>query len=172
MDSGRPVRKEAGAEVGPPLTISRTVVVCPSRPAKAATPPSVNPAPIAAATTSSAARLRMPESIGSRYNQPRVGRSLRACCARVKSAARGDAVEMAVAVAHRRQARRLAHELKDSVARHRLLTFASAVSFRALVALVPLVLLGLGVLGALGLDSVWKNSFAPKYKHQVPAPDF
>src|SRR5919198_3611550 len=72
MESGRPVRKEAGAEVGPPLTISRTVVVCPSRPAKTATPPSVKPAPIAAATTSSAARLRMPESIEPRYNQPRL----------------------------------------------------------------------------------------------------
>ena len=44
---------------------------------------------------------------------------------------------MAVAVAQRRQARRLATELEDAVARHRLLTFASAVSFRALVALVP-----------------------------------
>src|SRR5919201_1837009 len=72
MESGRPVRKEAGAEVGPPLTISRTVVVCPSSPTKTATPPSVKPAPIAAATTSSAARLRMPESIEPRYSQPRL----------------------------------------------------------------------------------------------------
>jgi membrane protein len=79
---------------------------------------------------------------------------------------------MAVAVAQRRQARRLANELKDAVARHRLLTFASAVSFRALVALVPLVLLGLGVLGALGQASVWKNSIAPTIKHHVTAPVF
>src|ERR671928_1297381 len=79
---------------------------------------------------------------------------------------------MAVAVAQRRQARRLANELKDAVARHRLLTFSSAVSFRALVALVPLVLLGLGVLGALGQASVWKNSIAPAIKHHVTAPVF
>src|SRR5919197_1468737 len=76
---------------------------------------------------------------------------------------------MAVAVARRRQARRLARELADAVARHRLLTFASAVSFRALVALVPLTLLGLGVLGALGQASVWKNSIAPAIRRHVTA---
>ena len=79
---------------------------------------------------------------------------------------------MAIAVAQRRQARRLAGELKDAVARHRLLTFASAVSFRALVALVPLILLGLGVLGALGQESVWTNSIAPAIEHHVTAPVF
>jgi membrane protein len=77
---------------------------------------------------------------------------------------------MAVAVAHRREARRLAHELKDAVVRHRLLTFASAVSFRALVALVPLILLGLGVLGALGQASVWTNSIAPTIARHVTPP--
>src|SRR5919205_1323555 len=79
---------------------------------------------------------------------------------------------MAVAAIQRRQARRLASELKDSVARHRLLTFASAVSFPALVALVPLVLLGLGILGALGQASVWENSIAPTIRHHVTAPVF
>jgi membrane protein len=79
---------------------------------------------------------------------------------------------MAIAVAQRRQARRLASELKDAVARHRLLTFASAVSFRALVALVPLILLGLGVLGALGQASVWGNSIAPAIRHHVTPPVF
>src|ERR687888_600080 len=79
---------------------------------------------------------------------------------------------MAVAAAQRRQARRLARELADAVARHRLLTFASAVSFRALVALVPLTLLGLGVLGAFGQASVWKNSIAPAIRHHVTPPVF
>src|ERR671933_711148 len=79
---------------------------------------------------------------------------------------------MAIAVARRRQARELATQLKDAVARHRLLTFASAVSFRALVALVPLTLLGLGVLGALGQASVWKNSIAPTIEHHVTPPVF
>jgi membrane protein len=79
---------------------------------------------------------------------------------------------MAVAVAQRREARKLANELKEAVARHRLLTFASAVSFRALVALVPLTLLGLGVLGALGQASVWTNSIAPAIEHHVTPPVF
>src|ERR671925_1923561 len=79
---------------------------------------------------------------------------------------------MAVAAKQRRVALELAHELQDAVARHRLLTFASAVSFRALVALVPLVLLGLGVLGALGQASVWTNSIAPAIKHHVTPPVF
>src|SRR5256714_4242064 len=77
---------------------------------------------------------------------------------------------MAVAAAQRRQARKLLGELTDAVTRHRLLIFASAVSFRALVALVPLTLLGLGVLGALGQASVWKNSIAPAIEHHVTAP--
>jgi membrane protein len=79
---------------------------------------------------------------------------------------------MAIAVAQRRQARRLAGELKDAVVRHRLLTFSSAVSFRALVALVPLTLLGLGVLGAFGQTSVWENSIAPTIRRHVTAPVF
>ena len=79
---------------------------------------------------------------------------------------------MAVAAAQRRQARKLWGELTDAVARHRLLIFASAVSFRALVALVPLTLLGLGVLGALGQASVWKNSIAPAVRHHVTPPVF
>src|SRR5205807_857703 len=79
---------------------------------------------------------------------------------------------MAVAAAQRRQARRLASELRDAVVRHHLLTFASAVSFRALVALVTLTLLGLGVLGALGQASVWENSIAPTIRRHVTGPVF
>src|ERR671932_1480765 len=79
---------------------------------------------------------------------------------------------MAVAAKQRQVALELGGELKDSVARHRLLTFASAVSFRALVALVPLTLLGLGVLGALGQASVWKTSIAPAIKPHVTPPVF
>ncbi len=44
---------------------------------------------------------------------------------------------MAVAAKQRKVALELGDELADAVARHRLLTFSSAVSFRALVALVP-----------------------------------
>src|SRR5437588_771348 len=62
---------------------------------------------------------------------------------------------MAVAAAQRRQARRLASELRDAVVRHHLLTFASAVSFRALVALVPAIVLCL-------MTAVLVVSIAPK----------
>ena len=79
---------------------------------------------------------------------------------------------MEVAAKQRKVALELWGELKDSVVRHRLLTFASAVSFRALVALVPLILLGLGVLGALGQASVWSNSIAPTIKGHVTQPVF
>jgi membrane protein len=77
-----------------------------------------------------------------------------------------------VSASRRRQALELATELKDAVVRHRLLTFASAVSFRGLVTLVPLTLLGLGVLGALGEASVWKNSIAPAIERHVTPPVF
>src|SRR2546421_12814781 len=80
-----------------------------------------------------------------------------------------------MAVAARQQQRvalELGHELLGAVKRHRLLTFASAVSFRALVALVPLTLLGLGVLGALGQASVWSKSIAPAIEPHVTQPVF
>src|ERR671932_2621619 len=79
---------------------------------------------------------------------------------------------MAVAAKQRQVALELAGERRDSAARHRLLTFASAVSFRALVALVPLTLLGVGVLGALGQASVWSKSIAPAIEHHVTQPVF
>jgi membrane protein len=57
----------------------------------------------------------------------------------------------------------------DSV-EHHLWTYASAISFRALVALVPLALLGLALLSALGLEDVWSNSVAPAIQGHVTAP--
>ena len=61
-------------------------------------------------------------------------------------------------------------ELAQAFGEHRLLTFASAISFRALVALVPLTLLALAVLGAVGLSSVWTKSIAPRIEGKVTAP--
>jgi uncharacterized BrkB/YihY/UPF0761 family membrane protein len=57
----------------------------------------------------------------------------------------------------------------DSV-EHHLWTYASAISFRALVALVPLALLGLALLSTLGLEDVWSNSVAPAIQAHVTAP--
>jgi membrane protein len=61
-------------------------------------------------------------------------------------------------------------ELAGAFREHQLLTFASAISFRALVALVPLTLLGLAMLGAVGLSSAWTKSIAPRIEGKVTKP--
>ena len=50
--------------------------------------------------------------------------------------------------------------------------YASAIAFRAIVSVIPLVLLGLGLLGALGLKSTWHDSIAPVIKPRVTGPVF
>lgn len=49
---------------------------------------------------------------------------------------------------------------------------AGAIAFRVLISLVPLVLLGLALLGALGLEDVWTDSIAPEIRDRVTAPVF
>jgi membrane protein len=61
----------------------------------------------------------------------------------------------------------LLDDLRDRLHDHRLSIYASAIAFRALVATIPLALLGLGLLGALGLQSTWKDSIAPAIKPKV-----
>ena len=48
--------------------------------------------------------------------------------------------------------------------------YASAIAFRAVISVIPLTLLGLGLLGALGLQSTWHNSIAPAIKPRVLGP--
>jgi membrane protein len=58
----------------------------------------------------------------------------------------------------------------DLFARHELLDHASATAFQVLKALVPLTLLGLGLLAALGQERVWKHTLAPGIEpHVQPA---
>jgi membrane protein len=45
-----------------------------------------------------------------------------------------------------------------------LLTYASAIAFQVAFALIPLALLGLGLLGAFGLTNVWSSDVAPTLK--------
>jgi membrane protein len=61
----------------------------------------------------------------------------------------------------RREWTGVAKELVRSHHEHRLATHATAVAFRVLVSLVPLALLGVGLLGALHLRSVWDDSVSP-----------
>jgi membrane protein len=58
----------------------------------------------------------------------------------------------------------------DLFNKHELLDRASGISFAVLKALVPLTLLGLAVLGAVGQRHVWKNTMFPALKpHVQPA---
>jgi membrane protein len=55
----------------------------------------------------------------------------------------------------------------DLFAKHALLDHASATAFSVLKALVPLTLLGLALLGALGQERVWEKTLAPGIEPQV-----
>ena len=66
----------------------------------------------------------------------------------------------------------LLHELTRRFSEHELTLYASAIAFRALVALIPLVLLALGLLGAVGKRDTWRNSIAPAIKPRVIHPVF
>jgi membrane protein len=48
-----------------------------------------------------------------------------------------------------------------------LLTYASAISFQVLFALIPLILFALGLLGFLSLQEVWSRDLAPDLQPQV-----
>jgi membrane protein len=50
------------------------------------------------------------------------------------------------------------------------MVYAAAIAFRVLVSLVPLALLGLGLLGALGLEDVWADTLAPAVGDRVTLP--
>jgi uncharacterized BrkB/YihY/UPF0761 family membrane protein len=57
----------------------------------------------------------------------------------------------------RRPWRELIRDLRRRFAEHELPIYASAIAFRGLIAVIPLALLGLGPLSALGLQDTWHN---------------
>jgi membrane protein len=65
-----------------------------------------------------------------------------------------------------------AHDVATCFSEHNLLTYASAIAFRALVALVPLTLLGLALLGTFGLEDVWTDTIAPALQAHLTQPVF
>lgn len=73
-------------------------------------------------------------------------------------------------VIRQESARELAGDFKDAVVENRILTYASAVAYRCLVATIPLILLGLALLGAFGLQSTWTNSIRPAIDPHVEKP--
>jgi membrane protein len=67
----------------------------------------------------------------------------------------------------RRPRRELVRNLRHRFSEHELPIYASAIAFRGLIAVIPLALLGLGLLSALGLQSTWHNSIAPAIEPKV-----
>jgi membrane protein len=63
--------------------------------------------------------------------------------------------------------RTVARDLGRAFGRHDLLTYAAAIAFQGFVALVPLSLLLLALLGVLGMDDVWRDSLAPAIQGRV-----
>src|SRR4051794_33888579 len=55
----------------------------------------------------------------------------------------------------------------DLFARHELLDHASSIAFAVLKALVPLTLLGLALLGAVGERRAWKETIFPRVQSHV-----
>ncbi|HEY1537788.1 MAG TPA: YihY/virulence factor BrkB family protein [Solirubrobacteraceae bacterium] len=63
-------------------------------------------------------------------------------------------------------------EVQRAVRENDLLTFASAVAFGTLFAIIPLALFGLGLLGGLGLDDQWTHVWAPTVRGSMSTPAF
>jgi membrane protein len=66
-----------------------------------------------------------------------------------------------------REVTRRAGPVRQAYAEHGLATHAAAIAFRVLVALVPLTLLGIALLGALGLEDVWGDEIAPELERRL-----
>src|SRR3954447_3364831 len=62
------------------------------------------------------------------------------------------------------------HEILAGFKQNDLLTYASAISFQVVFALVPLTLLALGLIGTLGLSSWWSTDAAQTVKDNVSPP--
>jgi membrane protein len=68
---------------------------------------------------------------------------------------------------HRQSLRELVHLWVELFAKDNLLTYASAIAFQALVALVALVLLFVAVLSEIGRTDTWSRQIAPKVEPKV-----
>jgi membrane protein len=71
-----------------------------------------------------------------------------------------------------RDLRALVSEVILRYREHDILTYASAMAYRILSAIIPLVLFGLGLAGGLGFGDRWARDWAPKVKDAVSPPVF
>jgi membrane protein len=60
----------------------------------------------------------------------------------------------------------------DGFKRHDLLTYASAISFQILTAIIPFLLFVLAVAGLFDLDSLWRDHLEPQIRAHVSGPVF
>jgi membrane protein len=70
------------------------------------------------------------------------------------------------------RARAWVRKYVDAYEEHDLLTYASAISFQIITALVPALMFGFGLLGFLSLQGVWRDELAPDVKSGVSKPAF
>jgi membrane protein len=68
--------------------------------------------------------------------------------------------------------RELVKEVLRAYGRNDLLTFASAIAFQFFFALIPFALFGFGLVGAFGLQDVWRNDVAPDLGSSVSPPAY
>jgi uncharacterized BrkB/YihY/UPF0761 family membrane protein len=70
------------------------------------------------------------------------------------------------------RAEELVHALIDGFKQHDLLTYASAISFQILTAIIPFLLFVLGVAGLLHLNDVWRDHLEPQIRANVSSAVF
>jgi membrane protein len=68
--------------------------------------------------------------------------------------------------------KKVVRELVGCLGRHRLPVYSAALAFQTLTAAVPVTLLGLAILGAAGLEDVWRDTLAPSVARKVTPPVF
>src|ERR1700733_7931497 len=68
------------------------------------------------------------------------------------------------------RAQELVRALLDGFKQHDLLTYASAISFQILTAIIPFLLFVIAVAGLLHLEDVWQDHIAPQIQANV-SPD-
>src|SRR3954451_1903162 len=73
------------------------------------------------------------------------------------------------AIPHRRDIARVRQDVVDGFARHRLLTYASAIAYQLISAIIPFALFALGLAGLLGLKQLWSDHLGPTIASHVSA---
>jgi membrane protein len=65
------------------------------------------------------------------------------------------------AIPRRRELGRVTREVVDGFADHHLLTYASAIAYQLISAMIPFAFFALGLMGLLGLNDLWTNHLKP-----------